>query len=154
MASTRLASQELSVGQSRECLELGLRSGAGDCAAIAIVDPIVGAGALLLHEAEAYVGAAGIVTLVAIRLIAFIPPQMSFQWDWRPIAVYGLIANVCYTFGWAVEVALRKLMGDRAPNIGPALFRQGLAFSVGLTLLPILTVSFFWVLRAGAWFFR
>jgi hypothetical protein len=33
--------------------------------------------------------------------------------------------------------------------LGPVLFRQGLAFSVGLTLLPTLLASMTWVGRAG-----
>jgi hypothetical protein len=78
---------------------------------------------------------------------------VHFGLDWRPIAAYGLAANVCYSFGWGIELALKRIMGDRAPLIGPALFRQGLAFSVGLTLLPILLVSGVWVVRAGMWFF-
>ena len=37
--------------------------------------------------------------------------------------------------------------------LGPALFRQGLAFSVGLTLLPILLVSLAWLARVVAFLF-
>jgi len=37
---------------------------------------------------------------------------------------------------------------------GPALFRQGLAFSVGLTLLPIVIVSVGWVARLAMFIFR
>jgi hypothetical protein len=38
--------------------------------------------------------------------------------------------------------------------LGPVLFRQGLAFSVGLTLLPTLLASMTWVVRAGMWILR
>ena len=58
-----------------------------------------------------------------------------------------MLANVCYTFGWAIEAAAQRLWGDRCPPLGPALFRQGVAFSVGLTLLPILLGSFAWVVK-------
>jgi hypothetical protein len=103
------------------------------------------------------VGASGVVTLVFVRLIALVPPGLPAM---KPnlamlaaVAAYGLMANVCYTFGWGVELMLRRILGKRAPAIGPALFRQGVAFSVGLTLLPILIVSIGWLARLGAWLF-
>jgi hypothetical protein len=99
------------------------------------------------------VGGTGLFTLVIVRLITLVPPGVPFLFDWRPIAAYGVLANLCYTFGWGIEVVMRRLMGDRAPSIGPALFRQGIAFSVGLTLLPIVIVSIGWVARLGAWLF-
>ena len=40
-----------------------------------------------------------------------------------------------------------------APDAGPALFRQGLSFAVGLTLLPIPLVIFSWLARAVAHLF-
>jgi hypothetical protein len=94
------------------------------------------------------VGGTGVFTLVVISLIALIPPSVKMPaLDWRPVVVYGGLANVCYTFGWAIEAAAQRVWGDRCPRFGPALFRQGLAFSVGLTLLPILLMSFTWVAR-------
>jgi hypothetical protein len=98
------------------------------------------------------VGGTGLFTLLVIRLIAFIPPGLPFPFDWRPIVAYGALANVCYTFGWAIETAAQRLWGEKCPTVGPALFRQGLAFSVGLTLLPILLVSITWLVRIGAFF--
>ena len=47
----------------------------------------------------------------------------------------------------------QRLWGERCPPVGPALFRQGLAFSVGLTLLPILLASFAWVARVAGLLF-
>jgi hypothetical protein len=43
---------------------------------------------------------------------------------------------------------------ERCPPFGPALFRQGLAFSVGLTLLPILIVSIGWLARVASLLLR
>jgi hypothetical protein len=97
------------------------------------------------------VGAAGIVTLVVIRAISWMPPGVFVPFDWRPVAAYGLLANVCYTFGFAVEAVAQRIWRDRCPAIGPVLFRQGLAFSVGLTLLPILLVSIAWLVRVAMW---
>ncbi len=103
---------------------------------------------------NAVVGAAGIVTLVVIRAISWMPPGVFVPFDWRPVAAYGLLANVCYTFGFAVEATAQRIWGDKCPAIGPALFRQGLAFSVGLTLLPILLVSIAWLARVAMWLLR
>lgn len=90
------------------------------------------------------VGGTGGFALVVIRLIAWMPPGMHFDFNWRPVVAFGLMANLCYTFGFGIELMLKRVMGNRAPAIGPALFRQGLAFSVGLTLLPILMASVAW----------
>ena len=100
------------------------------------------------------VGATGLLTLVALRLITWIPPFVDVPFDWRPVAVYGLLANVCYTFGWVIESMAQRVWGDRCSALGPALFRQGVAFSVGLTLLPILLLSFAWGARIAAFFVR
>jgi hypothetical protein len=101
------------------------------------------------------VGGTGLFVLIVIRLIALIPPGVPMPPDWiRPIIVYGLLANVCYTFGWAAESVAQRVWGDKLRPLGPALFRQGLAFSVGLTLLPILLVSLTWLARVASLLFR
>jgi len=100
------------------------------------------------------VGATGLFTMLVMKLIAFIPPGVHVWFDWRPIVAYGVLANVCYTFGWGIEAVAQRIWGDKCPALGPALFRQGLAFSVGLTLLPILLISFTWVLRLIGFFVR
>lgn len=100
-----------------------------------------------------FVGAAGLITLAVVYLISFIPPATRPPFDWRVVAVYAVLANVCYTFGWAVEAVAQRVWGDRCPRFGPALFRQGLSFSVGLTLLPIALMSFTWVVRTAMWIF-
>jgi len=100
------------------------------------------------------VGGSGILTLITIRLISWMPPGLRFDLDWRPVLAYGLMANVCYTFGFGIEILLKRFMGKRAPAIGPALFRQGLAFSVGLTLLPIVLASAAWIARLAMWVLR
>ena len=97
------------------------------------------------------VGAAGIVTLIVVRAISLLPPGVPMLFDWRPVVAYGLLANVCYTFGFALEATAQRIFGDRCPAIGPVLFRQGLAFSVGVTLLPILLVSIGWLARVATW---
>jgi hypothetical protein len=93
------------------------------------------------------VGGTGLFTLLVLRLISWLPPFVGFSFDVRPVLAYGVLANVCYTFGWAIESVAQRLWGDKCPPLGPALFRQGLAFSVGLTLLPILLMSFGWTVK-------
>jgi hypothetical protein len=101
------------------------------------------------------VGATGLVTLGVIGAISMIPPGLGPKPVPPLIAIlaYGALANICYTAGPMVEIALQNLWKDKVLPVGPTLFRQGIAFSVGLTLLPIVVVSGFWVLRLGAWLF-
>ncbi len=93
------------------------------------------------------VGLTGAFTLVATNLVALIPPGFKLAVPPQAILAYALLANVCYTFGWALEATAQRLWGERTPRFGPALFRQGLAFSVGLTLLPVLIASLSWFVR-------
>jgi hypothetical protein len=101
------------------------------------------------------VGATGIVSLGIIGAISLIPPGVGAKPLPPLIAIlaYGGLANICYTLGPIVEAGLQQLWKDKVLPVGPALFRQGIAFSVGLTLLPIVVVSGVWVLRLGAWLF-
>ena len=56
---------------------------------------------------------------------------------WQAVVAYGIAANVCYSFGYLMEWLLDRLWGDEVAPVGPTLFRHGLVFSVGLTVLPI-----------------
>jgi hypothetical protein len=100
------------------------------------------------------VGASGLFTLAVVQLIAWLPPGVPYRFAWQPVVAYGVMANVCYTFGWALEALAQRIWKDRCPPFGPALFRQGLAFSVGLTLLPVLIISVGWVARTLMWVLR
>ena len=83
------------------------------------------------------VGATGLFTLAALSLIGpegGPPVGMMVQ----AALVYGVLANLCYSSGWVLELLARWAWGRQAPYLGPMLFRQGLSFSVGLTLLPVL----------------
>ena len=88
------------------------------------------------------VGASGVFALGVIRLISWLPPEPRPAFvPGDAILVFGLLANVCYLLGPAVEAAANSLWGRSVLPIGPALFRMGLTFSVGLTLLPIVVVT-------------
>lgn len=100
------------------------------------------------------VGTAGLVTVSWITLLSSIPPFPEAL----PIAaaaiaavVYGLAANACYTLGWGLEMLARAVWGREAPDLGPVLLRQGLIFSVGLTLLPAFVFTFVWLLHLVTW---
>jgi hypothetical protein len=101
------------------------------------------------------VGGAGLLTLGAVAIVGLLPPAPPVPGvPWARLlggaVVYGVAANLCYSLGWLAEVAMRALWGEEAPCAGPALFRQGLSFAVGLTLLPIPLVCLSWVVRALA----
>lgn len=90
------------------------------------------------------VGAAGVFSYAAVQLIMLLPPRPM------PIplvpsivipVVYGAIANLCYTAGWVTELWFRRIFGRQADTIGPAIFRYGFVFSIGLTLFPIAVAS-------------
>lgn len=96
------------------------------------------------------VGSAGLVTLAVMSLFLALPPHSSIMplpFMLMGAVVYGVMANGCYTLGWVAELAARRVWGRSAPDLGPLLFRQGLIFSVGLTLLPILLAALSWVAR-------
>jgi hypothetical protein len=100
------------------------------------------------------VGAAGVVTIGVIKAISLLPPHLAMPLDWRPVIAYGILANVCYSCGWVLEAGAQRLWGDRVRPLGPPLFRQGVAFSVGLTMLPIVIAGVSWAIRLGMSIFR
>lgn len=100
------------------------------------------------------VGAAGLVTLSGVSLLFALPPYsetLMLPGLLMAAAVYGIVANVCYTLGSMTELLARRVWGRSAPDLGPLLFRQGLIFSVGLTLLPLLVAVFIWIARIVAY---
>ena len=104
---------------------------------------------------NAFVGGAGLVTLGAVYFMAALPPfGVLLPLFWQGILAYAVLANFCYSFGFAAEAAMRRAWGEQCPPVGPALFRQGVIFSVGLTLLPIVLASLEWIVRVARWILR
>lgn len=94
------------------------------------------------------VGSAGALSVGLIYLINLLPPSgFMTPFVWPAIVVFGVMANICYLFGPATEVLVERLWGPRVLPTGPALFRIGLTFSVGLALFPALITVFVWVAR-------
>lgn len=99
---------------------------------------------------NAAVGATGLCSLVIINFIAALPPNSELiPWQANVILplVYGGVANLCYTMGWVAELGLRRWLGDDVAAVGPAIFRYGFVFSIGLTLFPAGITFLAWLAR-------
>ncbi len=100
---------------------------------------------------NAWVGAAGTFTLVACTAISMLPPHPlgppPLAVLWPLVAIFAVMANVCYTSGAVLETLAEKLWGRQVLPIGPSLYRMGLTFSVGLALFPTLLMIIAWILR-------
>ena len=83
------------------------------------------------------VGATGVFTLAGVFVIMPDRSELFGPELVMVVGMYGLMANVCYSLGWLTEMLARRVWGADAPEMGPLLFRQGLIFSVGLTLFPL-----------------
>ena len=100
------------------------------------------------------VGASGFASLGVFSALMSLPPSShNLVWTWVPIIGFGILANICYLLGPAVETLIEKFSRGKILPTGPALFRMGLTFSVGLTLLPTLLASMDWVFRLFRWIF-
>ena|SRR5205085_1371528 len=90
---------------------------------------------------NAIVGATGVVTItvlaVALGPIIFVQPG-----TWIGVTAYAVAANVCYSLGAPAELLVERWLGRETYGLGPALFRYGLVYSVGLTLFPLALGAF------------
>jgi hypothetical protein len=98
---------------------------------------------------NAIVGGTGLVTMGVFEIITSLPPGAhDIPFIWGPaILGYGLLANACYLLGPTAEIAIEKITRGKILPTGPGLFRMGLTFSVGLTLLPTLIAGIDWIVR-------
>lgn len=65
------------------------------------------------------------------------------------VVVYGIMANLCYTLGWVVELLGRKANPAAARQRGQWMFRAGLLFSCVLTSLPFWYACVYWFVHRG-----
>jgi hypothetical protein len=94
------------------------------------------------------VGGAGLLSIGIASVLGRLPPHaIGFSVPWGAVLAYGVLANLCYTVGPLTDLLLRRVLGDRAPAVGPVLFRYGFVFSLGLTLLPIPVAVLDWLVR-------
>ena len=89
------------------------------------------------------VGVTGLGTLAYANILSLIARGFLMPVEWQLIVLYGLVANGFYTLGWVIENIVERWLGRPVYGLGPALFRHGLVFSVGLTLFPAAVVTFF-----------
>lgn len=57
------------------------------------------------------------------------------------VIFYAIIANLCFTGGWLVELVVRKAWPAEADRFATLSFSLGLAFSMLLTLIPGILVA-------------
>ena len=94
---------------------------------------------------NAIVGAVGIVSAGIMVIVAFTcesrggapiglpdPPIFAIV----GILLYGILANLCYTGGWIVELLVTKVWRLDTARFGSIAFALGTAFSVFITLIP------------------
>jgi hypothetical protein len=86
---------------------------------------------------NATLAVAGGLSIAAVQLMIVLAPDTPTPFPWGLVLVYALLANICYSLGPAVDLFIRRRWGDEYAAIGPAMFRYGFVFAVGLTLLPI-----------------
>jgi hypothetical protein len=85
--------------------------------------------------------------IVSIAVLAFIGPDEDIGSPLLGIIFYGFMANVCYTLGWVTELIWDGVITTRTKEMRRKVFRVGLLFSVGLTLLPALLLPILWLVR-------
>jgi hypothetical protein len=97
---------------------------------------------------NASVGVAGLLSLGAMTLAELLPPvSHDYSMPWAGVVVWGIGANIFYCLGPALDALICRKWGADYAAVGPALFRYGYAFAVGLTLMPIPLAVFFYVTR-------
>ena len=65
------------------------------------------------------------------------------------VVVYAIMANLCYTLGWVIELWGRKIDPASARRRGERMFRAGLLFSCVLTSLPFWFACVYWTAHRG-----
>lgn len=65
------------------------------------------------------------------------------------VLVYGVMANLCYTLGWVIELRGRKADPVSARRRGQWMFRVGLLFSCVPTSVPFWLACVYWTLHRG-----
>jgi hypothetical protein len=105
---------------------------------------------------NAIVGATGVMSLLLANLVGVLGPY-GHVFGFPPliaIGVVGALANICYTAGPLAELAFNGVMQRPNNVVGPAFFRYGTAFSVGITLLPLAAAKIDLAFRVIRWLFE
>ena len=95
------------------------------------------------------VGSAGLFTTFWFGFLSILPGPGAGENLFVPleaILVVGVMANLCYLLGPLLESLSLRIFGRGLLPIGPALYRMGLTFSVGLVLFPAFALTIVWVI--------
>jgi hypothetical protein len=106
------------------------------------------------------VGVSGLVSLaIAVTFLA-LPPHVSVTSFWGyPIPAsgvfaaavfFGIVANLCYTLGWATELGLRKFSPAAASRLASLVIKVGFTFSVLVCFSYAGICAAHWVFRVVA----
>lgn len=90
---------------------------------------------------NAIVGTTGLVTLTYVNALELLLGNGWFPVPWQAIVLYGVLANAAYSMGWVIENLAERWLKRPVYGLGPALFRHGLVFSIGLSLIPAVVVT-------------
>jgi hypothetical protein len=90
---------------------------------------------------NAIVGTVGLGTFAYASLVSWIARGDWMVAPWQIVVAYGVAANLFYTLGWAAEIGAERWLKRPVYGLGPALFRHGLVFSIGLTIFPAALVT-------------
>jgi magnesium-transporting ATPase (P-type) len=102
------------------------------------------------------VGGLGVFTFVVTLLVAAIASDKFGEPLGLPdppivavfaVVFYAVMANVCYTGGWIIELVVRSLWKERAGDFGQISFTLGILFSALLTLAPAVVFTAFLIFR-------
>jgi hypothetical protein len=96
------------------------------------------------------VGSAGILTCIVIAVVgmgSYFFFNSDFGLPGSPlfavfgVVIYGILANICFTGGWIVELIVRKAWPQEADRFATTSFSLGLFLSVLLTLTPAILIG-------------
>jgi hypothetical protein len=91
------------------------------------------------------VGASGFASLMLMLLTVYVSEhfvsealdtQGSPLFEILALILFGIMANICFTGGWILELLSRRLWGTRADAFGEIAFTWGTLGSVLLTFVP------------------
>lgn len=93
----------------------------------------------------------GFISLLLLTAIYYLPPQLD-EYPVEGLAVLGIflgiaMANVFYTAGWIVEIAVIRFGGEHSQKLGPSLLKTGILFSLFVVSFPTIAHFVYWVLR-------
>ncbi len=92
------------------------------------------------------VGGCGIFSLVVMFICESLQPGKG-EGNYFLVLIAPVVANICYTGGWLVEVLLGLCSCRMEGRSTVLLFRLGLGFSLVVAILPAITNVAFCLLR-------